>query len=221
VHGEIEHREIVSGYQFAKDQYVLIDPDEIEAARPAKDKAISIAAFVNDGAVDASYLTGKNYYLLPDGVVGGKPYALLHRAMVESNRHALAQVVISSREHVAIVRPRGSVLMMSLLAYEEELKNAKEFEDNAPDVQLSAQELKMAKLLTEAMSVSDPELSQYRDRYAEQMREVIERKVAGEEPIVASAPNDMGDRVLNLMDALEKSLRHAKPDKAVKRRKAS
>jgi DNA end-binding protein Ku len=158
---------------------------------------------------------------MPEGKVADKPYALLHRAMVESKRHALAQVVISGRQHVALLRPRGPVLMLMLLAYEQELKDAGEFERGAPDVDVSAAELKMAKLLTEAMSVNEADLSEYRDTYTDEVRALIVAKAKGKQTFTAASPPDMSDRVINLMDALEKSLQHAKAEKLVKRRRVS
>jgi DNA end-binding protein Ku len=219
LHGELEQKDIVSGFQFAEDQYVVIDDKEKRAVQPDNEKAISIAGFVRCDAIDSAYFTDRHYYLLPDGDVGRKPYALLRQAMVDAKRHALAQVVMSSREHVAVLRPVGTTLMLSLLSYHDELKDPREFTDSAPRVVLTTEETRMARLLTEAMAIEDPDLSKYRDGYADRLREVIEAKVAGKR-IVESSPVPQSARVINLMDALERSLKQAKGEK-VKRRKAS
>ena len=222
LHGEVQHADIVSGYEVARDEYVLVDPKEIEDARPPRERAIGIASFVPAGVVDLARYTGRAHYLLPDGQVARKPYALLHRAMAESERNALAQVVMSSREHVVLVRPFGDSLMMHQLAYADELKDPAEFRDAAPkSSDVTAQQLKMAKMLVAAMSDDAPDLAQYRDTYTDKLREMIEAKAHGRGNVVASAPADMNDRVINLMDALEKSLKHARAEKPTKRRKAS
>jgi DNA end-binding protein Ku len=222
LHGEVQQADIVSGYQVAQDEYVIVDPKEIEAARPAKERSIAIASFVPAAAVDPARYTGKTHYLLPDGQVARKPYALLHRAMSESKRHALAQVVMSSREHVVLVRPVGNALMMHQLAYGEELKDPAEFQDAAPaGADVTAQELKMARMLVEAMADDAADLNSFRDTYTEKLRSTIEAKAHGRK-LVAAGPADMSDRVINLMDALEKSLKYAKSEKPpAKRRKAS
>jgi DNA end-binding protein Ku len=140
--------------------------------------------------------------------------------MSDTKRAALAQVVMSSREHVALIRVRDGVLVMSLLSYQQELQDADEFQDAAPKMVLPANELKMAKLLTEAMGLEEVNLADYRDRYADGLREIIDAKVKGQGTVrVATA--DLGPRVINLMDALEKSLAKAKEPKSTKRRKAS
>ena len=90
LHGELKAEDIVSGYEFDKGQYVVIDPDEVDKLRSEADKAINVAAFVTPNQFDPCFLNGKHYYLLPDGPVGQKSYALLHKAMVETGRSASA-----------------------------------------------------------------------------------------------------------------------------------
>src|SRR4051795_9848160 len=123
VHGEISSDEIVSGYQFAKDQYVVIDTDELEKLRPKSEKDIAIAAFIKPDAIDPAQFSGKSYYLLPDGPVAFRPYALLVRAMSEQRRNAFAQVVMSGRDKIMLVRPVGKLLMMSEVTYAADMKS--------------------------------------------------------------------------------------------------
>src|SRR4051812_46839356 len=104
IHGDVPSDQIVSGYQFASDQYVIIDTDEIQKLRPKSAKNISIAAFVKPDAIDPSMYSGKSYYLLPDGPVAQRPYALLVKAMSEQRRNAFAQVVMSGRDKIMLVR---------------------------------------------------------------------------------------------------------------------
>src|SRR4051812_17751910 len=94
VHGEIPNDQIVSGYQFAKDQYVIIDKDEVEKLVPKSAKDIAIEAFLKPGAIDPSQFSGKSYYLAPNGPVAQRPYALLVRAMADQKLNAFAQVTM-------------------------------------------------------------------------------------------------------------------------------
>src|SRR5258706_12978809 len=119
------------------------------------DKAINVAAFVTPNQFDPRYFNGKHYYLLPDGQVGQKTYALLLKAMVETGRYAFAQVVFSGKEQVVLVRPMKDLLMMSMLSFEQEMKSQAEFDAEAPKVELPPAEVAMAKSLIDAMSQDD------------------------------------------------------------------
>jgi DNA end-binding protein Ku len=110
VHGEVKQDEIVSGYEFAKDQYVIIDPGEIEKLRKPSEKAIGIEAFVKPDAIDERFYSGRTQYLLPEGAPAFKPYALLHRTLVETNRVAFAKVVLAGKQQLVVVRPLENLL---------------------------------------------------------------------------------------------------------------
>src|SRR5688572_11333973 len=97
-HGELKSEDIVAGHEYAKDQYVVIDEEELAAVRKKSDKSVSIDGFVSPEKIDPIYVAGRTYYLLPDGVAGKRPYALLVRGMGEANVVAIAQVVIAGRE---------------------------------------------------------------------------------------------------------------------------
>jgi len=204
VHGEVKGDEIVSGYQFDAGRYVIIDPDENEKLRPAREKAINISGFVEERAVDARYYSGKNYFLTPDGPVAQKPYALLLRAMREMGRSALSEVVIGGRKSIALVKPLDKLLQMSLLSYDADLKRLGEFEDEVPSIELDAKELKLAKQLAESLAVNELDLAEYKDDYTAKLTELIEAKVAGKQ--VIEQPAEQAPMVINLMEALEKSL---------------
>jgi DNA end-binding protein Ku len=214
IHGEVTSDQIVSGYQFAKDQYVVIDPDEVEKLRVKSEKDIAVKAFVKPDAIDASQYSGKSYYLLPDNAVAQRPYALLVRAMKEQKRYAFAQVVMSGKRQIVLLRPLGKLLMMSFLSYAEDLKDTKEFEDEVQDVELSPDEMKMAKLLTDAMAEDRFDVAQFKDDYAEQMRKLVEAKVAGQE--VVAPPEEPAPRIINLVEALKQSIAESQKKKPPK-----
>jgi DNA end-binding protein Ku len=210
VHGEVKTDEIVSGYEFDKGQYVVIDPEEVDKLRTPADKAINVAAFVTHDQFDPRYFNGKHYYLLPDGPVGQKTYALLLKAMTETGRYAFAQVVFSGKEQIVLVRPMKDLLVMSMLSFEQEMKPLSEFEGDAPKVELPKGEVAMAKSLIEAMSQDADtfDFARYRNTYTDKLTQLIEAKMQGKEivaPPAADAP-----QVTNLMEALQKSLAQAK-----------
>jgi DNA end-binding protein Ku len=208
IHGEVKQEEIVSGYQFADDQYVIINPDEMEKLRTPKDKSIDIGAFIKADALDPMYYSEKTHYLVPDGPVGFKPYALLHRVMVEQDRHAFAQVVFSGKEQVVVLRPMGGLIAMTALRYDAEVRKPAEFEGEVPKIEISPDEIKLAKTLTEAMTTDDFQFASYHDQYTERLRKLIEAKVAGQEIVPAAAEEP--PMVINLMEALQKSVAAAK-----------
>jgi DNA end-binding protein Ku len=208
VHGEIPNDEIVKGYQFAKDQYAIIDTDEIEKLRTEADRSINIEKFVRPEVLDPIFYAGKTYYLTPDGQPGQKPYALLHKALVEENLYGLAQVVISSREQLVVLRPLERLLAISVLHYAEELNKPAAYEDELGGAEISDQELKLARTLIEATTSDEFELDTYRDLYNERLTKLIEMKVAGQE--VVEAPPVDGPAVINLMDALKASVEKTK-----------
>ena len=104
-HGTITNDEIVSGYEYTKGNYVVVDLEELSKLRPESDRTVRIDGFVNADTIDPVYLSGRTYYLLPEGVVGQKPYSLLLRSMIDADVHAVAQVVIAGREQVVLVKP--------------------------------------------------------------------------------------------------------------------
>lgn len=218
IHGEVLKEEIVSGYQFAKGQYVIIDPDEIEQLRPkGEDRSIGVDAFIPAGSIDSLYQSGRTYYLTPDGPVGQKPYQLLRDAMAEQELHAVAQVILSNKEQLVLVRPLGKLLVMSVLEYASQVKAPESFEDEIADAKVAKQELNLAKRLVGDMTRDDFDLAEYKDLYTERMTELVQAKVEGKEIV---APEETEEpAIINLMDALKKSVAQVKkpPKKATKR----
>jgi len=214
VHGEVKQDEIVSGYEFAKDQYVVIDPAEVDKLRTTSDKTVSVKAFVKPDAVDVSQYSGKTYFLVPNDAVAQRPYALLVRAMKEQKRHAFAQVVMSGKRQIVLLRPVGKLLMMSFLSYADDFKDTKEFEDEVQNVDVTPDEMKLTKMLTDAMAEDRFDVSAYKDDYAEQMRKLVDAKVAGRE--VVAPPDEPAPRIINLVEALKQSIAESQKKKPPK-----
>lgn len=203
-HGELASDQIVSGYEFGKDQYVVIDPNELNTLRPESDRAVRIEGFVPNDAVEARYHAGRTYYLLPDGVAGDRPYALLREGMRDEDVVALAFVVVSGREQLVLVRPLGELLVMSVLHVHKRIKAVDEFTDELEELELGKDELQLTKTLIDASTIRDFDFADYKDLYFERLAELIKLKIDGRE--VVAAPDPEEPKIINLMDALKKSV---------------
>jgi DNA end-binding protein Ku len=219
-HGEVPSNEIVMGYEFAKNEYLVIDPDEINKLRTEKDRSIDVTSFVPVNSIDPNHFSGKAYYLLPDGHAGDKPYALLRQAMADKKLCGLAQVVITSREHLVMVRAVDNLLVMNLLEYAAELKSPRDFDDEVPEGAVNKEELKLTRMLVEAMEQREPKLEQFHDVYYEKLQALIDAKVEGRE-VVAPPDTAVPPRALNFIDALKASMRQVKSPRAPARKAAA
>lgn len=207
-HGEVPQEEIVSGYEQAKDQYVVIDPEEVQKLRKKSEKTVDIVGFVPRSTVDPMYFSGRMYYLTPDGTPGQKPYQLLREAMEGDDLVAVASAILSGREQMVVIRPLDGLLAMCVLQYAEKVKSSSEFSDEVQETRLTAAERTLTKTLVEASTLSDFDYAQYTDNYVGELRKLIELKVEGQE-IVAVADVDE-PKVINLMEALKASVEGAK-----------
>jgi DNA end-binding protein Ku len=207
IHGELKQDQIVSGYEYSKDHYVIIDTDELDKLRTSDDKAIKIDAFVSRDTVDPVYFTGKNYYLVPDGPVGQRPFAVVCQAMADEKCCGVAQVVFHSREQLVLLRPLENVLVLSILSYDNQVTKPATFNDEAPRAGIEPAELELAKTLIRASRPKKFELSKYQDVYTQKLSKLIEAKVAGKE--IVAAPVAEQPQVINLMEALKESVAKA------------
>jgi DNA end-binding protein Ku len=204
LHGQVAHDAIVSGYEYTKGQYVVVDTAELDQLRSADDKALTIAAFIAPEALDPLYASGKSYYLLPDGPVGHKPYAVLAQGMRDLNRHAIAQVVLHGREQIVLLRPLDRLLVLTVLQLDQQITKPATFRDEVPAPEVAAEELQLARTLIEASTPAAWDFSCYQDVYTAKLSRLIEAKVAGEEIVAAPVPEH--PQVINLMEALRQSV---------------
>ena len=217
---EVSNDEMAKGYEITPDQYVIIEPDELKSLEPEASRTIDIEQFVELADVDPIYFD-QAYYLVPDETAA-KPYKLLHTAMVESGKAGVARFVLRSRKHLALIRPIGDALGVSMLVYADEVITPDQLADDLPsdDVDLKKKEIDMATNLVESMA-EDWEPEAFTDTYREQVLELIERKAEGEEISTAPETEDTGGEVVDLMEALEASLDKAKGTQAKGKRKKS
>jgi DNA end-binding protein Ku len=204
---EIPYEEIVKGYEISPDKYVVITPEELENLDPKKTRTIDIEDFVDLDEIDPLYYEHP-YYLVPD-TGAAKPYKLLLSALQESNKVAIARVVIRSKEYLTAIRPADGVLTMETMLFADELVPTSEL-DELPDEDVTAtdREVQMAMQLIESLTTEfAPE--KYHDTYRERVLDLIERKAEGQEIAVEPVPEEPA-KVPDLMAALEASLAAAK-----------
>jgi DNA end-binding protein Ku len=209
IHGEVPNDQIVKGYEYESEQYAIIDPQEINQLRSERDRSINVDRFVRAEQIDPVYYSGQTYYLIPDGRQGEKPYVVLQRAMSEDKVCGLAQVVISNREQLVLLRPTGRLLVASVLHYAATVRNTESFETELGEGEATAQEVKLAKTLIDTVRTKDPELDEYVDLYNERLKKLVDAKIAGEE--VASPPTEEHRApVIDFMAAMKESLNQQK-----------
>lgn len=200
---EVPYEQIVKGYEISPDKYVVITPEELESLDPKKTRTIDIEDFVDLDQIDPLYYEHP-YYLVPD-TGAAKPYKLLLSALQESNKVAIARVVIRSKEYLTAIRPADGVLTLETMLFADELVPTGQL-DELPDEDVNAteREIQMAMQLIESLTTEfDP--TKYRDTYREAVLDLIERKAEGEEITIEAAPEEPA-KVPDLMAALEASL---------------
>jgi DNA end-binding protein Ku len=207
IHGEVTNDEIVSGYEFSKGQYVVIDPAELEKLRTEGDKSVTVEVFVAADVIDPVYHSGKTYYLVPDGPIGQKPYAVIRRCMAEINVHGVAQVVLSGKEQLVLLRPLEHLLAMTVLEYDTHIKKPSAFEDELAAYDASKEELNLTKTLIEVFTRENFDITEYQDLYTQRLAQLIEAKVEGKE--LVAPPSVEEPQVINLMEALKESVSRA------------
>jgi len=200
----VPRSELVKGFEYEKDKYVVIDEEDIKKVAPKTVKTMEILEFVKADEVDTVFYES-SYYLAPDEA-GEKPYALLFQALRKTGYVALAQIAMHNREHIVIVRPSKNGMMMHTMYYQDEIRQTEEFRTDTSLVK--EKELEMAMSLIESL-VATFEPEKYKDNYRENLRGLIAAKVAGEET-VEPAPTQRLAPVVDILEALKLSLAQAK-----------
>src|SRR5262244_880720 len=196
----VDRADMVKGYEFRKDEYIIIEPDEIKKIEPQTAKTMEILEFVKTSEVDPVYFES-SYYMLPEEA-GRRPYALLTKALEESEYVAIAKITMHNREYTVFLRPTEGGMMLHTMYYAEEVKKVEGF--GPPDVEIKDSELKVAHQLIEALADDwDPE--KYKDNFQENLKKLIETKLEGGEVTAVEKPKKLAP-VVDLMAALKQSL---------------
>jgi DNA end-binding protein Ku len=200
----ISRTEVVKGYEYEKDKYVVIDDEDIKKVAPKTAKTMEVLEFVKASEVDAIFLES-SYYMAPDEA-GEKPYALLFEALRQSGCVGVAKIAMHNREHIVVLRPGPKGILLHTMYYPDEIRQVEEFRTDTSLVK--EQELKMARMLIESLLAAfEPE--KYKDAYRENLTKMIESKVAGKE-IVATAEPKQKAPVIDILEALKMSIAEAK-----------
>jgi DNA end-binding protein Ku len=213
--GAVERSDLVKGYQYEKDRYVVFTEEDFDKVQIESSKAIVIEKFVDSEDVDPIYFDSP-YYVAPDGAVAEETFRVIQQAMREEDKVALSRVVLSNRERLIALMCRDRGFLMMTLRNANEVRDAKEYFTDITDEEPEPDMLELAKRLIEQKS-SEFDPSEFHDRYQDAVIEMVKAKVKGQEPVLAKAPER--GKVINLMDALKRSLEDAKPAAESKPRK--
>ena len=199
----VPRTEIVKGYEYEKDRYVVLEDEEIKKVAPSTAKVMEILEFVKTAEVDPIYFE-TSYYMAPDDA-GEKPYALLYDTLKRTGYVGVAKIAMHNREHIVIFRPGNYGLMMHTMYYAHEVRKVDEFRTDTGLVKDA--EVKLAEMLVQSLAATfEPE--KYKDSYRDNLQALIDAKIKGQEVVVPPAREPA--RIIDIMEALKQSLAIAK-----------
>jgi DNA end-binding protein Ku len=217
----VSRDELIKGYEYEKDRYIVVEERDLQRVVPSTASVMQILEFVPSTEVDPVYLD-TSYYVQPD-VAGERPYALMLEALRRTNHVGLAQWTLHSREHMVVLRPGRSGLLLHTMYYSSEVRAMDEFRTDTTRV--ADQELELATMLVRALAAPF-EPSKYRDHYQENVRALLEAKIQGRE-IEGRAAKPVLAPVVDILEALKASLARKQepqstdlPDRRIRRRRA-
>lgn len=220
---EVANTDLVKGYEFEKGRYVTVDEEDLSKVRPASTRVINVVQFTSAAMIDPVYVE-RPYYLAPDGTVAAEAFAVMREGM--AGKAAIGKLALYGREYLVAIQPRETGLVMYTLRHASEVRAMSSIDElNLVPAKIKPDEIKLARQVIGNFE-TEGDLTQYRDEYQEELRRIIDAKVAGREVVVAA--EEAPPKVVNLMDALRQSLERvsstkkhaariaqAKPTKAV------
>ncbi|MBL8952058.1 MAG: Ku protein [Myxococcaceae bacterium] len=213
---EVPYAHIAKGYELSKGKVVMVGRDELKALDPKADKTIAIESFVDPAGVDPIYFE-HTYYVVPDAKsgAGAKAYALFTTALEKLGHVAVARIVISTKEHMCLLRPRDGMLMLTTMVYGDEVTKA----PSVPHPATSAKELELARALMHSMAGRfTPD--DYRDEHRKRVEKLLAQKAAGKTIDLPEKEEETAP-VGDLLEALQASLSGKKPEKSERKKKAA
>jgi DNA end-binding protein Ku len=216
--GEVEKADVIKGFEYAKDKYVEIDPEELKALRLPTTTAMPISQFVK--AEDLSpELFDRPYFVAPRDEIQAKALSIMRQALAQTNTLGIGEVAFSGREHLVAIGapldPKQKGLMLYVLRYEDELRSAKSTLSGVKESSVDADELSLAKQLIKRKT-SKLDLSSYKDDYETAVKKLVAAKRKGK-PLSAPEPQPKNTNVVNIMDALRSSLSQGKKARKITR----
>ena len=209
---EVPWKEIVKAFEYAKGNYVVLEPEDIKSAAAEGREVVDVKAFVEADSIGPEYFE-KPYYLVP-GKKAEKGYVLLREVLAKTNKVGIARVVIRTRQYLAALSPRGDALMLDLMRFPQEIVKADEFElpkGNSKSYRVTPAELGMATQLIEAMT-KKWSADDYQDEFRAKLRKIIDEQIARQkgkkvrEKTEAAAPAEATTNVVDFMELLKRSL---------------
>jgi DNA end-binding protein Ku len=225
--GPVPRDEIIKGYEYEKDRYVLFEPKELEKLKLESKHTIDLVQFVDAHDIDVLYYD-RPYYVAPGGAHSEEAFRVVRDALREARKYALGQIVLAGRERIVALKPCGKGLLLETLRYGEEVRAAESYFEDIEDEPADDEQLALAKQLIKQKSAKfNPE--KFKDHYDDAMRQLIKAKLGDKRAQKVIEQKRPTAQVINLMDALKKSLRGegaegggkaAKPQKKPRRKAA-
>jgi DNA end-binding protein Ku len=213
----VDQEDRVKGYEVEKGEYVLVEDEELEEVALESTHTIDIEAFVPRDELDEIYLD-ESYYIVPNDKVGDEAFAVIREAMRKEGLVGIARVVLYRRERIVMLQPRGKGLLATVLRYRSEVRDAKQYFSDIPDIKVTSDMLELAiHILRNKKTHFDPD--KFEDRYEDALASLIKAKQAGKPPPKPSEPKP--SNVINLMDALRRSVKAEKGGSRARRSSAS
>lgn len=208
-------KDIVKGYEYEKGQYVPIEDDELKALQAQSEHTIDLVQFADLDDIDPIYFD-RPYFMAPEGKVAQEAFITIRDALRSSKKIALGQITMAQRERIAAIKPCGKGMVLETLRYNREIRKQSEFFDDIPDTKkVSKEQVELAEALIEKKSGPfDP--SSFKDTYQEGLLEIVNAKLQDRKPNLKAPPKEPG-KVINIMDALKRSLGEDAPKKTAKK----
>lgn len=215
VDGEaIEREDIVKGYEYEKGEYVLLEPEEIQELKIPSSKTLNIVEFVNRSDIDAIYFE-RPYYVVPQDDKAEEAFIVIREALKKTGKYGIGQLVIGGRERLCALKPCGTGMMLETMRYKDEIRKSDAyFEDIEAGAKVDKEQLELAEALIKQKTAKfNP--NKFHDHYREALQELIDSKIEHREPEIEEEEAPRG-KVINLMDALKKSLGEKSKAKSTK-----
>lgn len=202
---EIPRDQLVRGYEFDKGRYVVVDQSEIDALRIESSETIDLVRFVDDAEIDPIYFATP-YFIAPEGKIANETFCVIQEAMREERKAGIGRVVLSTREHPVLLMPRQHGMLLVTMRSAEEVRSDRDVFADLEDVKVDKEMVEMARRIIQQKSGPFDAEELTGDRYQTALRELVAHKVHGEKPAASKAPAPAAGNVINLMDALKRSL---------------
>ncbi len=213
--GAVEMDDIVKGYEFEKGKYIVVEPDELKALRLESSNTFSIARFVDASEIDPIYFDAP-YFVAPSEEGAIDAFVVIRDALRESGRIGLGQIVIGGRERIAAIQPCGKGMLLETLRYEDDIKDADTFFEPINSEKPDKEQLELAQQLIEQKAGPfEPEA--FKDHYEDAVRELLEKKRKGQKIVTDDEPEPQGAEIIDLMEALKRSVVRKEPARAAHR----